>query len=176
MKKMEGISMEVLAKRFYDEYNANGVVTDFSDAVEEFDRRIETDLDFKEMAIRFARYRGDVISSDREAAAFVFALRGLEASKDPESDSEGDLGFPGIEICKAVESAIRESLCELESNPDAIKIPAFRSMLETLSMTGIDCCEWARMAEDGHPVMDSLLDSLQELQRVSNITYVPSGF
>ena len=55
MKKMEDISMEVLAKRFYDEYNANGVVTDFSDAVEEFDRRIEADLDFKETAIRFAR-------------------------------------------------------------------------------------------------------------------------
>lgn len=55
----------------YDHYDR---VAGFAEAVAAFDDFCEHHLDFVR---EFCAYRGDCITSDREAAAFMFALDGM---------------------------------------------------------------------------------------------------
>lgn len=68
------------ADKFQQEYNfcydCGDRVSGFSEAVDEFDARI-TDRNFADFVGEFANYRGDFISSDREAAAFMFAMESM---------------------------------------------------------------------------------------------------
>ena len=57
----------------YDNYDN---VAGFGEAVEAFDEFLKK---HKEFVGEFAKYRGDFISSDREAAAFMFALENMGA-------------------------------------------------------------------------------------------------
>ena len=69
------IPIEEFAKKFKQEYSflyeANGYVAGYNEAVAEGDEFIARHGDF---VGEFARYRGDVLSSDREVAAFMFTL------------------------------------------------------------------------------------------------------
>lgn len=58
----------------YDNYDR---VAGYSEAVDEFDDRIRTSENFKNFVGEFSNYRGDFISSDREAAAFMFAMESM---------------------------------------------------------------------------------------------------
>jgi len=56
----------------YDElYNTRDMIAGTNEAVLFFDEFVKSHGDF---VGEFAKYRGDLITSDREAAAFVFAL------------------------------------------------------------------------------------------------------
>lgn len=55
----------------YDNYDR---VAGYREAVDEFDHLMKTNDSFNLFVINFCEYRGDFISSDREAAAFMFAL------------------------------------------------------------------------------------------------------
>lgn len=74
---MESINISI--EKFTDEFKAvyeflyeNGdQVKGYHNAVDAFDDFLKLHADFVRA---FARYRGDAISSDREAAAFMFAL------------------------------------------------------------------------------------------------------
>lgn len=73
----KSVSIEKFLRKFrkeyeflYDNYDN---VAGFRDAVKEFDFRIHHDIGFSRMVQEFARYRKDFISSDREAAAYMFA-------------------------------------------------------------------------------------------------------
>jgi hypothetical protein len=69
------INIHEFAKQFNKEYNFlydhNDMVAGYNEAVEEGDKFIAEHGDF---VGEFVRYRGDFISSDREVAAFMFAL------------------------------------------------------------------------------------------------------
>lgn len=74
--KTISISIEKFHKKFrkeykflYDNYDR---VAGYNDAVKEFDYRLHYDSAFNRMVGEFAKYRRDFISSDREAAAFMF--------------------------------------------------------------------------------------------------------
>lgn len=57
-------------------YNANSCgrfVAGQDEAANEFDKLLQ-DNNFKSLVKEFVRYRGDFISSDKEAAAFVFTF------------------------------------------------------------------------------------------------------
>ena len=54
----------------YDHYDN---VAGFDEAVDAFDTMIKNDS-FKKFVGEFARYRQDIITSDREAAAFIFTM------------------------------------------------------------------------------------------------------
>lgn len=75
MKK--SVSIEKFLRKFQKEYkflyDNYDNVAGFRDAVKEFDFRIHHDIGFSRMVQEFARYRKDFISSDREAAAYMFA-------------------------------------------------------------------------------------------------------
>lgn len=86
-KKTESRDINVNIKEFakqytkeytflYDHYDN---VAGYDEAVAAFDEFSETHGDF---VGEFARYRGDFISSDREAAAFMFALEALGGFDD----------------------------------------------------------------------------------------------
>lgn len=73
----KSVSIEKFLRKFrkeykflYDNYDN---VAGFRDAVNEFDYRIHHDIGFSRMVQEFAQYRKDFISSDREAAAYMFA-------------------------------------------------------------------------------------------------------
>lgn len=55
-------------------YSANDRVAGYSEAVKAFDELLAT-TEGKKLIQEFVAYRGDFISSDREAAAFMFALK-----------------------------------------------------------------------------------------------------
>lgn len=59
-------------------YDSEDYVAGYSEAVETFDELIKTKEEFKSFVIEFAQFRQDFISSDREAAAFMFALEAME--------------------------------------------------------------------------------------------------
>ena len=62
-------------KKMYDLlYENNNRIAGYYEAVEAFDEFLKT---HKEFVIEFVKFRGDIISSDREAAAFMFALDNL---------------------------------------------------------------------------------------------------
>lgn len=71
------IGIERFKQRFDEEYDFlydhRDNVAGYSEAVDSFDGFLknETNASFVR---EFAMYRGDVVSSDREAAAFMFAL------------------------------------------------------------------------------------------------------
>lgn len=72
----KSVSIEKFLRKFrkeykflYDNYDN---VTGFRDAVNEFDYRIRYDSRFNRMVQEFALYCNDFISSDREAAAYMF--------------------------------------------------------------------------------------------------------
>ena len=71
--------MEKFCEQFQKEYNflydCRGYVAGYDEAVSAFDRFQADHADFVR---EFAQYRGDVVSSDREAAAFMFALDSLD--------------------------------------------------------------------------------------------------
>lgn len=81
------IGMEKFCEQFQKEYNflydCRGYVAGYDEAVSAFDRFQADHADFVR---EFAQYRGDVVSSDREAAAFMFALDSLD---DPAPDPDG---------------------------------------------------------------------------------------
>lgn len=74
MRKVD-IPIEEFAKKFKQEYNflyeVNGYVAGYNEALAEGDEFIKRHGDFVR---EFVKYRGDVLSSDREVAAFMFAL------------------------------------------------------------------------------------------------------
>ena len=57
---------------------------EFLDAVDKFDEMSANNAQFAATVQKFNKYMGDLISSDREAAAFVMALDDLEKAKIPE--------------------------------------------------------------------------------------------
>lgn len=75
---IHNISMEKFCEQFQKEYNflydCRGYVAGYDESVSAFDRFQADHADFVR---EFAQYRGDVVSSDREAAAFMFALNAL---------------------------------------------------------------------------------------------------
>lgn len=77
--RIHNISMEKFCEQFQKEYNflydCRGYVSGYDEAVSAFDRFQADHADFVR---EFAQYRGDVVSSDREAAAFMFALDVLD--------------------------------------------------------------------------------------------------
>lgn len=85
--RIHNIGMEKFCEQFQKEYNflydCRGYVAGYDEAVSAFDRFQADHADFVR---EFAQYRGDVVSSDREAAAFMFALDSLD---DPAPDPDG---------------------------------------------------------------------------------------
>jgi hypothetical protein len=79
--KTRTCNIHTFARKFQDEYNfcydCGDRVSGYREAVDEFDARI-TDRNFADFVEEFANYRGDLITSDREAAAFMFAMESLE--------------------------------------------------------------------------------------------------
>lgn len=61
-------------------YNSDGYIPRYSDAVKAFDNFLEEDSD--DIVCNFVGYRCDYISSDIEAAAFMFALETLADNFD----------------------------------------------------------------------------------------------
>ena len=73
------INIHKFLEQFNKEYNflyENDFVAGKEQAVAEFDRLIKNE-NFANFVGEFAKFRGDFISSDREAAAFMFALSEL---------------------------------------------------------------------------------------------------
>lgn len=77
--RIHNISMEKFCEQFQKEYNflydCRGYVAGYDEAVSAFDR---FQIDHADFVREFAPYRGDVVSSDREAAAFMFALDSID--------------------------------------------------------------------------------------------------
>ena len=70
------INIHKFLKQFQKEYNFlydNDYVAGQDEAVAEFDKLIKN-KNFAQFVGEFVKFRGDIISSDREAAAFMFAL------------------------------------------------------------------------------------------------------
>lgn len=90
--RIHNISMEKFCEQFQKEYNflydCRGYVAGYNEAVSEFDRFQADHADFVRA---FAQYRGDVVSSDREAASFMFALDVLD---HPNPNPDGTPSHP----------------------------------------------------------------------------------
>ena len=88
--KPAGPDMEELKNAFVKNYSRLYQTDDdhesgeFYDAVDKFDEMSANDSQFAATVQKFNKYMGDLISSDREAAAFVMALDNLEKAKTPE--------------------------------------------------------------------------------------------
>lgn len=88
--KPAGPDMEELKNAFVKNYSRLYQTDDdhesgeFYDAVDKFDEMSANDPQFAATVQKFNKYMGDLISSDREAAAFVMALDDLEKAKIPE--------------------------------------------------------------------------------------------
>lgn len=94
--RIHNISMEKFCEQFQKEYNflydCRGYVAGYDEAVSAFDRFQADHADFVR---EFAQYRGDVVSSDREAAAFMFALDVLDhPGPDPNGTPSHDEQLP----------------------------------------------------------------------------------
>lgn len=74
------INIREFANRFSNEYEFlyehDDRVAGYGEAVEAFDDFIKK---HREFVMEFVQYRGDLVSSDREAAAFMFALDSMVA-------------------------------------------------------------------------------------------------
>lgn len=76
---MKKINIHEFLKQFNKEYDflyEHDNVAGQEEAVAEFDKCIKN-ADFQKFVGEFVLYRNDIISSDREAAAFMFALEVL---------------------------------------------------------------------------------------------------
>lgn len=77
---MKKINLTELLEQFNKQYNilytAEKPVKGYKMAVKKFDNLLKTEREFIQ---EFAAFRKDIIVSDREAAAFVFALQELKA-------------------------------------------------------------------------------------------------
>ena len=88
--KPAGPDMEELKNAFVENYSRLYQTDDdhesgeFYDAVDKFDEMSANNAQFTATVQKFNKYMGDLISSDREAAAFVMALDDLEKSTIPE--------------------------------------------------------------------------------------------
>ena len=73
------INIKTFEKQFQDEYNFlyenDDNVAGYKEAAAAFDEFLSKNKNF---VCEFVKYRGDFISSDREAAAFMFALSNWE--------------------------------------------------------------------------------------------------
>lgn len=89
---IHNINMEKFCEQFQKEYNflydCRGYVAGYDEAVSAFDR---FQIDHADFVREFAQYRGDVVSSNREAAAFMFALDVLD---DPYGTPSHDEPLP----------------------------------------------------------------------------------
>lgn len=89
-KKPAGPNMKELKNAFVKNYSRLYQTDDdhesgeFCDAVDKFDEMSANNAQFTATVQKFNKYMGDLISSDREAAAFVMALDDLEKAKTPE--------------------------------------------------------------------------------------------
>lgn len=76
--KVVGIKIEEFEDRFNKEYDFlyenDDNIAGYKEAVAAFDKFLESNSEF---VGAFAAHRGDFISSDREAAAFMFALASM---------------------------------------------------------------------------------------------------
>lgn len=85
-----GPDMEELKNAFVKNYSRLYQTDDdhesgeFYDAVDKFDEMSANNAQFTATVQKFNKYMGDLISSDREAAAFVMALDNLEKAKTSE--------------------------------------------------------------------------------------------
>lgn len=72
------INIHEFAERFSSNYSFlydnNDNVAGYEEAVNAFDAMIQKSEQFKKFVGEFVKFRGDFISSDREAGAFMFAL------------------------------------------------------------------------------------------------------
>lgn len=78
------VDIYVFAERFQREYERlyeNEHAADYREAVESFGSACNGES-FRRFVAQFAKFRGDLISSDREAAAFMFALGALAPGSD----------------------------------------------------------------------------------------------
>lgn len=88
--KPAGPDMEELKNAFVKNYSRlyqtddDHESSEFYDAVDKFDEMSANNAQFTATVQKFNKYMGDLISSDREAAAFVMALDDLEKAKTPE--------------------------------------------------------------------------------------------
>ena len=83
------ISIDRVKKRFDEEYDFlydhRDNVAGYDEAVESFDAFLKNEANAC-FVREFAAYRGDVVSSDREAAAFMFALDVMTSNRHPRQD------------------------------------------------------------------------------------------
>jgi hypothetical protein len=81
--EVHGVKMKDLLKRFGEEYESmyrgerRDRAVSYRTAVDEGDRLIRED---KELVRAFVKHRRDIMSSDREVAAFYFAVNALKAA------------------------------------------------------------------------------------------------
>lgn len=77
-KKIYNVNIEEFKKQFSKEYKFlyehDNKVAGYEEAVTEFDNQIANNKSFKKFVSEYSNYIGDFISSDREAAALMFAL------------------------------------------------------------------------------------------------------
>ena len=81
------VNFSEFIKRFCNEYDFlyknHDRVAGFDEAVAMFDKYLEKDIGgFKAFVSEYAQRIGDVVSSDREAAAFMFALESMGALEE----------------------------------------------------------------------------------------------
>ena len=91
MSAVININIHEFYKQFQKEYQFlyehHNRVAGYIEAVEAFDSFAASHKDF---VCEFVRYRGDFISSDREAAAFMFALETMEGELDIYENAKSD--------------------------------------------------------------------------------------
>ena len=77
---MKTANIQEFHKKFVEEYNflyaSRDNVAGFDEAVDAFDTMIKNDS-FKKFVWCFVQYRQDYITSDREAAAFMFTMESM---------------------------------------------------------------------------------------------------
>lgn len=84
MAKKISVNIHDFAKKFGEEYEFcyenDDCVAGYEEAVDAFDDYLKRDIcGFKKFVGEFVNFRHDFISSDREAAAFMFALESMGA-------------------------------------------------------------------------------------------------
>lgn len=94
--RIHNISIEKFCEQFQKEYHFlydfRGYIAGYDKAVSAFNR---FRIDHADFVREFAQYRGDVVSSSREAAAFMFALDSLDRpDPDPDGTSSHDEPLP----------------------------------------------------------------------------------
>lgn len=126
--RIHNISMEKFCEQFQKEYNflydCRGYVAGYDEAVSAFDRFQSDHADFVR---EFAQYRGDVVSSDREAAAFMFALDVLDdPGPNPDETPSHDEPLPEN---NGAESGVRSA------NPAPISAAVCPAMHDLLALS-----------------------------------------